>query len=85
MTDIVTNSDISGQKIKKGMTRVMPFFRLIPSPRYLPKNYSYCNAIYDPAVVLGGVPIFAQPAKVSATFKTVVDALKRTTASGLEQ
>src|ERR1700731_1579109 len=73
---------------RRGSCRASSFFSfsgLYPSPGTLPKIYPYCNAMYFPEAVLGATPTVAQFAKVSAAAKTVVEALKRTTASGLEQ
>jgi hypothetical protein len=70
---------------KRDAARAASFFLAHTLPQVLAETLSYCNAMYCPAVVLGAAPIVAHAASVAAAAKTVVDPLKRTTASGLEQ
>ena len=74
-------------KNKRGAACAAPLlFWLIPSPRYLPKTFPYCNAIYAPATLLGAAPMLLHPARVSPGAAIgVVDKLNLTTASGFEQ
>ena len=75
----------SKKQKRRGLRRASLFW-LIPSPRYLPKTFSYCNAIYWPAVVLGAAPIVLHPARISPGAAIgVTDELNLTTASGFEQ
>ena len=76
---------LSAKKKKGDDNRISFSFGLYPPPGTCRKTYCYCNAKYCPAVLLGAAPIVAHCARVAGAAKIVVDELKRTTASGLEQ
>ena len=74
------------QKRKRGTACAAPLlFWLIPSPRYLPKNLLLLQCQVLSSGRVGSNAYCCAFRQGSGAAKIVVDELKRTTASGLEQ